>query len=61
MHFVFSGYSLIWVMSDIQRLEGDVVYPYKRMGVFVYTHIRYLECPLIVSYKEFSRSIYTGV
>ena len=48
-------------MSDIQRLEGDVVYPYKSMGVFVYTHIRYLECPLIVSYKEFSRSIYTGV
>ena len=48
-------------MNDIQRLEGDVVYPYKRMGVFVYTHIRYLECPLIVSYKEFSRSIYTGV
>ncbi len=48
-------------MSDILWLEGNVVSLHKGVGVFVYTHIRYLEYPLIVSYKEFSRSIYTGV
>ena len=48
-------------MSDIQRLEGNVVSLHKGVGVFVYTHIRSLVYPLIVSYKEFSRSIYTGV
>lgn len=58
--FVFSAYSLILVMSDIQWLEGNVVSLNKGVGVFVYTHIRSLVCPLIVSYKEFSRGIYTG-
>lgn len=48
-------------MSDIQRLEGNVVSLHAGVGVLVYTHIRSLICPLIVSYKEFSRSIYTEV
>lgn len=48
-------------MSGIQWLEGNVVSLHKGVGIFAYTHIRSLVYPLIVSYKEFSRSIYTGV